>query len=246
MLAIFFFFFIICDKVAPNWIRWSYSTLLARGNCHIVGGKICATDCVLIIFVQLCWRVKSALLFLYLEYLLQFHNRCIPLKWCCKIKWKEKNFGPFFSFTALILWKSENGVNHFFSCIVDDLWGYDEIFFFFFSLFGWLECCWNFTFSSSNFNGLSSTNWISLIVLLLIRIIEVLSTNFLCTQHIDTILDNSELIRNFSSFNLSFRNQYQIKRDAMPDGKDIVLLPVAWVLVPLPPSKLSFSIWGWC
>ena len=78
--------------------------------------------------------------------------------------------------------------------------------------FGWLECCGNFSFSFSNFNGLSSINWISLIVLLLIRIIEVLSTNFLCTQHIDTILDNSELIRNFSSFNLSFRNQYQIKR----------------------------------
>ena len=75
--------------------------------------------------------------------------------------------------------------------------------------FGWLECCGNFAFSSSNFDGLSSINRISLIVLLLIRIIEVISTNFLCTQHTDTILDNSELIRNFSSFNLSFRNKYQ-------------------------------------
>ena len=73
---------------------------VGEGNCHIVPGKICATDCVLNIFVQLCWRVKSALLFLYLEYLLQFQRRiqidASHLNDVIKSNGKKENLGSFF------------------------------------------------------------------------------------------------------------------------------------------------------
>ena len=91
----------------------------------------------------------------------------------------------------------------------------------------WKFCLFVFKFQWTIFYQLNIFNCVINLLLIRIIIINVLSTNFyfidllftccLCTsfsvyEHTDTILDNSELIRNFSSPHLSLRNQYQIKK----------------------------------
>ena len=64
--------------------------------------KACGTDCMVVIFVQLCWMVYSELsvIALFLQYLVYYNfpqenaidYRCMVLQ-CCKIKWNEENLG---------------------------------------------------------------------------------------------------------------------------------------------------------